>query len=94
MQNTFSIMMIGNVSQDAVVMAGIGLGCMTKQILGTMILYGINGSIETFTSQAAGAGRKDLALIYLNQGRLIQLLWFLPMALLLCHTKDILIGIG
>jgi len=59
-------MVIGNISFDPTLMAGIGLGSMTKQILGTTILYGINGSIETFGCQAAGAGKYKLAGIYLN----------------------------
>ena len=37
-------------------MAAIGLGNMTKLLLGTTILQGLNGGIETYVSQAVGAG--------------------------------------
>ena len=59
-------MMIGNISMDPALMAGVGLGNMTKQIFGTTILYGVNGSIETFICQALGAREYKLAGVYLN----------------------------
>lgn len=47
-------------------MAGVALGHMTKVLLGSTILVGVNGSIETYVSQAAGAKEKKLAGTYLN----------------------------
>ena len=47
-------------------MAGVGLGHMTKAVLGSTILVGVNASIETYVSQAAGAKKYWLAGTYLN----------------------------
>jgi len=54
-QNTLIIIVVGRVG-NAETMAAIGLGNMTKLMLGTTILQGLNGGIETFVSQAVGAG--------------------------------------
>jgi Na+-driven multidrug efflux pump len=82
--NTLILMVVGSINPgDPSVMAGIGLGNMTKLLLGSTILQGCNGSIETYVSQAAGAGEHKMAGIYLNQGRLILLLCFIPICIML-----------
>jgi hypothetical protein len=43
-------MLVGKISLDPALMAGVGLGNMTKQIFGTTILYGVNNTIETYVS--------------------------------------------
>ena len=49
-------MLIGTIHyKDPTVMAGVGLGNMTKVLLGTTLMYGVNGGIDTYVSQAAGA---------------------------------------
>lgn len=87
-------MVIGKVTFSPQIMAGVGVGNMTKQIFGTTVLYGVNSSIETFIPQAIGGGSLELVGIYLNQGRAILVLWYLPLALILCQTETILVHIG
>ena len=48
-------MLVGGISLDPALMAGVGVGNMTKQILGTTVLYGVNNTVETYVSQAIGA---------------------------------------
>lgn len=49
--NTLILMVVGSINpSDPSIMAGIGLGNMTKLLLGSTILQGCNGSIETYVS--------------------------------------------
>ena len=67
---------------------------MTKVLLGSTILVGVNGSIETYVSQAAGAKEKKLAGTYLNQGRIILCFFFIPIALILSCTEKTMVMLG
>ena len=88
-QSTLSIIAVGRLSfQEPAIMAGVALGHMTKVLLGSTILVGVNGSIETYVSQSAGAKDKKLAGTFLNQGRVILCLFFIPIAIILCFTKQ------
>lgn len=75
-------------------MAAVGLGNMTKTLFGTTLMYGVNGGIETFVSQAAGAKQYKLAGIYLNQGRLILMFTFVPICYMLLSTESIMNMLG
>jgi Na+-driven multidrug efflux pump len=89
------LIFIGTISfDDPSVMAGVALGHMTKAILGSTILVGVNASIETFVSQAAGGKNYRLAGIYLNQGRIILCLMFLPIAMILLQTENLMTALG
>lgn len=50
LQNTICLMLVGKITMDPAMMAGVGVGNMTKQLLGTTILYGVNNTIETYVS--------------------------------------------
>ena len=50
-QSTISLLMVGRIAlTDSSVMAGVALGHMNKVILGSTILVGVNGCIETYIS--------------------------------------------
>ena len=48
---------IGYLGNDDMV-AGVGLGNMTQNLLGLSIILGFNSTLDTLVSQAAGAGDK------------------------------------
>ena len=75
-------------------MAGVGLGHMTKAVLGSTILVGVNASIETYVSQAAGAKKYQLAGTYLNQGRVLIVLCFIPICAILLNTEWLMVKLG
>ena len=54
-------------------------------------LTGMNGAVETLTSQAYGANELKLCGMYLNRGRLINTVFFVPMTIILCFTESFLI---
>jgi Na+-driven multidrug efflux pump len=53
----------------------------------------MNGAVETFVSQSFGAKNLKLCGQYMNQGRIILLLMFIPIALILNQSDRILLAI-
>uniref|UniRef100_A0A7S3N2X1 Uncharacterized protein n=1 Tax=Euplotes harpa TaxID=151035 RepID=A0A7S3N2X1_9SPIT len=54
----------------------------------------MNGAMDTLVSQAYGDKEYYLCGCYLNRGRILQALIFIPEMILLCFTKPILIYLG
>lgn len=75
-------------------MAGVGMGNMVMNVLGLTIAMGLNGALETFTSQAFGSGNLKLCALYLNRGRVILILVYIPITLVLLQSEYILIQLG
>lgn len=72
---------------DAVKLAGVGLGTMLTNILGIEFLAGINGASSTLISQAYGAGNVRICGIYLNRGRCVLTAFFIPLFIILVFSK-------
>ena len=51
-----NIKYIGRYSTDEDIVGGVGMGNMTQNLLGLSIILGLNSTIDTLVSQAAGAG--------------------------------------
>lgn len=79
---------------DAAVLAGLGLGTALLESMTLFVIIGMNGACETLTAQAFGANQLRLCGVYLNRARIINTLMFIPLALILCFTKQILRGLG
>ena len=79
---------------DPAIIAAIGLGNMSMNVLGLAILEPMNSAIETQVSQAAGRGNNDLCQIYLNRARVVLFFLLIPItyALLNCQKVYIIIG--
>ena len=75
---------------DSAMLAGVGLGTSLLNVACFYPLVGMNGAIETLVSQAFGAEKLKLCGIYLNRGRLINTAIFIPIAMILCCSKQIL----
>ena len=64
-------------------MAGDGMGNMIYNMTGLAIAIGLNGALETLVSQSYGANNLKLCGIYLNRGRYVLCLCFIPVTLIL-----------
>lgn len=81
---------IGNYLNDPRILAGAGMGNIIISMMCVAVFQGMNGALETLISQAIGASSfgggsstKSLAVIYLNRGRIIIFLTFIPIILIL-----------
>ena len=74
--------------------SGIGLGAMAMAFIGQMFLFGMNSSIETLVSQAAGAKDLKLCGIYLNRGRFLILVFLVPIIFILLNIESTLVKLG
>ena len=74
--------------------AGVGLGNMTQNLLGLSIILGFNSTIDTLVSQAAGAGDKKLCGVILNRGRFVMSILFIPIIVIMLNAKNILVAVN
>ena len=58
------------------------------------VLAGVNCAQETLVSQAYGSGQLKLCGTYLNRGRVIMTVVYLPLVVLLSFSEDILVALG
>ncbi|CAI2364938.1 unnamed protein product [Moneuplotes crassus] len=72
-------------------LSGVGLGNMLVNIIIFSIGMGMNGALDTLVSQSHGNKQYYLCGVYLNRARIIQAILFVPGAILLLFTKQILI---
>ena len=79
---------------DPYQLAGIGMGNMTINILGYSFILGLNSAIDTFVSHAYGTGNHYMCGVFLNRGRLLVCLAFIPIILLLLQADYFLIRAG
>lgn len=56
-------------------------------------MLGINSALETFASQAAGAGNLELCGLYLNRNRVVLAINAIPVCAILFNAESILIAI-
>ena len=79
---------------DPELLVGVGMGNIIIVMLCNSVFLGMNGAIETLVSQAYGSGNFKMCAVYLNRGRMILLLAFIPIILLLINTDHILVALG
>lgn len=93
---------IGRHLEDPRMLAGAGMGNILISMMCLAVFQGMNGALETLISQAIGAARssndgnstKELAIVYLNRGRIIIFLAFLPIIALLLKIDLALVSLG
>jgi MATE family multidrug resistance protein len=81
-------------TNDSAKIAGIGLGNLYINITSQAIILGLNGAISTLASQAFGAKNMHKVGVYLNRGRYIGLMCFIPQAFLLMNCERALLMLG
>ena len=81
-----NLIFLGRIGKAPLV-AGVGLGSVTLNIMCLTLVYGVNGAVDTLASQAFGL--KDLQLCgeYFNRGRVILTIIFLPFAAVLLFSE-------
>jgi Na+-driven multidrug efflux pump len=62
--------------------------------MGWSILLGMNAALDTLVSQAAGAGQLEKCGVFLNRGRFIMTVAFIPLALLTFKIESIMVQLG
>ena len=87
-----NITFVGNLN-DTKAMATVGLSSLTINALLFGPGYGIWGGIDTLVATAYGGGQFYLWGVYLNRGRLIQLVIVTPFAILLALCGEDLYGL-
>ena len=92
-QEMVNLIFLGHLNQPEL-LAGVGTGNMTQNMLGLSVIIGFNGALETLVSQAYGSGNLKLCGVYLNRGRFILIAAFIPVILILQRTEQILVFIG
>jgi Na+-driven multidrug efflux pump len=85
-----NIAVVGHLGDPAMI-AGIGLGNMTVNLIGLSMKCGFNSALDTLISHAAGRSELRLCGLYLNRGRCVMTCVFIPAALVLLNTKSILL---
>lgn len=74
--------------------AGVGLGSVFANFSGWALVIGMNSALDTLVSQSAGAGKLEMCGVYLNRGRFIMTLFFLPVLVLSFYIEPILLWSG
>ena len=74
-------------------LAGVGLGNMLLNVLVFAIVFGLNGTIETFVAWSYGKGDLKACGTHLNRARVILSAFVLPIAILFIFIDKILIGL-
>ena len=72
---------------DSAKLAAVGLGTTLINVVCFDPLLGLNGALETLVAQAFGAKQLRLCGQYLNRGRLINTIVFIPLAILMCFSR-------
>jgi MATE family multidrug resistance protein len=90
---SINTMFVGHLN-DPAKLAGVGLGNLIINMFGVAIIVGMNGALETLVSQAYGSGNLYMAGVYLNRGRFIVAISFVPIFLILNSGETILVSIG
>ena len=71
---------------DERMQAGLGISNSVCFICLLSVFYGLNRSLDTLHTTAFGAGDFKLCGVYLNRGRYVNTLFYIPLALLLYFT--------
>ncbi|CAE7263011.1 slc47a1 [Symbiodinium natans] len=88
-----NVIWLGKTS-SAASLAAVGLGNMMQNCLGLSIGWGILAALDSFVSQAYGAGNQEVACAHFQRGRFIatlQLVWIIPTLL---SSERLLLSLG
>lgn len=67
---------------------------MMTNVIGISVLCGCNDALGTLASQAFGANNLQMCGVYLNRGKVILFVVYLPLSILLLFSKEGLIALG
>ena len=92
-QELVNLYFVGHLG-NAAKLAAVGLGNAIQNMIGISIIVGMNGALNSLVSQAGGAGNLDLCIGYLQRGKIVMTICFIPISLLILNSKQILLLIG
>ena len=92
-QEIVNLIFVGH-SNNSQMIAAVGLGNALLDIMGLSIIIGMNGALNTLSSQSAGAQRIDMCQTYLKRGKVVLTMCFVPIAILLTQSERILLMAG
>ena len=92
-QITINLIFIGMLNNE-IYQDAIGLGNIFINFIGVGIFFGINGGFDTLASQALGLKDYIQCGFYLQQGRIIICCFYLPIAVLMVYSKELLLALG
>jgi len=72
----------------------VGLGNLCTTFSGFTVMIGMNCALDTLISQAAGQNNVELCGVYLNRGRFICTLLFLPVCFCSIFMEDAIVYLG
>lgn len=88
-----NLTIIGTLNNNAMI-AGVGMGNMTINMIGMSVIMGFNSALDTLISQGAGANKLELCGVFRLRGMFFVSILFIPIALTLCYSYEILVSIG
>lgn len=80
--DTINLLFIGHFGTKEE-MAGVGMGEVIQNMTGLSLMKGMNSAIETLVSQARGVKKIELCGVYMNRGRFVTCIMFIPCILIL-----------
>ena len=94
-QDTVNLIFLGQWEKgDKNLVAGVGLGNLCTTFSGFTVMIGMNCALDTLISQAAGQGNIELCGVYLNRGRFICTLLFVPVCICSFFMESSIIYLG
>lgn len=93
LMEVINLSMIGQLGNPAMV-AGVGMGNMTINMIGLSVIIGFNSALDTLISQGAGAGKLELCGVFRNRGMFFVCILFIPISIILNYSYEILVAIG
>jgi Na+-driven multidrug efflux pump len=93
LQESMNLSFAGHMNKPSI-MAGIGLGNMTLNLFAITFVDAMNQVIEVLVSQAYGNSNKELCGVYLNRGRFMQILLYLPITYVVLNISQFYIKLG
>ena len=69
------------------------MGNMLINVLCFAVIQGLNGALETFVSQAFGAGKFEQCGVYLNRAKYVATLIMIPIIIIYIFSDKILIAL-
>jgi MATE family multidrug resistance protein len=79
---------------DALLLASVGLGNMMVNVLAFAITQGMNGALEYYVSNAYGQRKYKECGQWLNRGKFVATLAFLPVMVMFLNAEWLLLKLG
>lgn len=83
---SINVSFAGHLGEESI-MAGVGMANMYVNIFCMSLMMGLNGTLNTFVSQAYGFGDYWMCGVYLNRGRIVMTLLYIPLFVLFLFTE-------